>query len=68
MPCGHVREPQRSGGQSCKWWERWRGPIITRDLVLYGLGLDVFDAERRRVIWGTIQRGSMFYGNGEQCV
>lgn len=40
-----------------QWWERWRGPIITRDLVLYGLGLEVFDAERRRVIWGTISEG-----------
>lgn len=42
-----------------RWWEKWRGPIITRDLVLYGLGLDVFEVQ---------QRGNMFSGNFEQCV
>lgn len=40
-----------------QWWERWGGPIISRNLVLYGVGLEGFVRERRRIIWSTISEG-----------
>ncbi len=36
------------------WWERWGGPKITRNLVLYGEGLGGFVKEGRRVIWVVV--------------
>lgn len=39
------------------WWERWGVPKITRNLVLYGEGLEGFEKEGRRVIWVVVSEG-----------
>jgi len=40
-----------------RWWDRWGGPSISRNLVIYGVGLEGFVEERRRIIWSTISEG-----------
>jgi len=40
-----------------RWWDRWGGPSISRDLVIYGVGLEGFVEERRIIIWSTISEG-----------
>lgn len=39
------------------WWSEWRGPMITRDLVLYGSGLRKVENDRRRVVWVVVSEG-----------
>lgn len=44
-------------GTVAGWWREWGGPLITRDLVLYGVGLGNMEKERRRVVWVAVSEG-----------
>lgn len=40
-----------------RWWRKWGGPVIRRDLVLRGEGLKEMGQEHRKVVWGVISQG-----------
>ncbi len=45
------------------WWARWGGPKITRNLILYGGGLEGFVKERRKSnLGGSLRRETCTVG------
>lgn len=47
-----------------EWWKGWGGPVLTRDLVVWGVGLRRIRGERRGVVWRIVTEGNLVLWGG----